>query len=284
MEERAKYQEFLNHLNKFESDGSVIKIQRKYDKEFAFERLKLDVKYNSIDQFAERLFFFGEKSRHLWKERFEKEIAINDTSNKAFEIIFDQINNLNLNKYPTDFMDNNKDVFEYFKILDNKSKFANSASELPVEKKKEIRKHYLTILHQLDENKYKGQSLYISGSESENQAQLFADDGVSIIINFWDLKQEKKSLEETDLPIFRVFPFPEEEEISVFGAVFPHYIYSFVYKGHVYPNPAIATENNFDISVMGGFTIQQDDFESRLKSKTTYKRMIEKNEDSYTIK
>lgn len=278
-----KYQDFLNHLNKFENDGWVTKLHRGFDKEFAFKRLKLDLKYNSIDQFAERLFFFGEKSRHLWEERFEKEIAINDITDNAFKIIFNQFNELDLNKYPLNFVNNNKQVFDYFKTSANESKFIGAISKLQTQKRNEIRQHYLTILHQLDDNEYKGQSLYISGSKSKNQAKSFAVGDDSIVINFWILTQKNKSLAGIGLPIFSDYPFPKESEISVFGAVFPHYIYSFVYQGKIFPNPAIATENNFEISVVGGFTIQQDDFDSQLKSKTTYKRMIEKNGEEYKI-
>ncbi len=42
-------------------------------------------------------------------------------------------------------------------------------------------------------------------------------------------------------------PYPREEEESVFGAIFPHYIYSFQCEGKLYINPNIPDLDDYEV-------------------------------------
>ena len=90
------YSEFLELLDSFKEDRLIKLLYRGVTKDFAFKCLNLDLKCNTIDQFAEQLFYFGEKSRYFWNERInsskqEFNFEINDTSDEFFKYIFKEI-------------------------------------------------------------------------------------------------------------------------------------------------------------------------------------------------
>jgi len=77
-----KYTEFLALLKNAKENGLIKLLFRGVNEEFAFKSVGLDIKYNTIEQFQERLFFFGEKSKYFWNEKLKTrkyEFSLNDT-------------------------------------------------------------------------------------------------------------------------------------------------------------------------------------------------------------
>jgi hypothetical protein len=87
------YQSLLYNLTKAKENNWIILLHRGVSKKFAFEKVSLDIKYNTIEQFAEKLFFFGEKSKYFWNNKInpansQLQFDINDTSDSFFKYIF----------------------------------------------------------------------------------------------------------------------------------------------------------------------------------------------------
>lgn len=276
-----KYNKFLDLLGTFEKKGCVEKLHRGISKEFAFKSLNLDLKHNSIEQFAERLFFFGEKAKYFWNEKLrnseqEFDFEINDISNKFFKYIFNEFNNLIVNgKKPRtkQYFAKNKKPTSFFSETGNIDKFVEKIELLTESEQLQTRNDYLKILHQLGESDYKKSSQFLSGSEETKIAQGFSKGGITI--NFWEINSDKSKIN-FDIPLFVGKPYEKQKETTIFAVILPHYIYSFTDTDEnlTYPNPAIKTTKNFEPAIFSGLEIQQNNFLEKLKMKTGYKSGI----------
>jgi hypothetical protein len=281
------YPEFLELLDSFKKDRLIKLLYRGVTKDFAFNCLNLDLKFNTIDQFAEQLFYFGEKSKYFWNERINASkhdfnFDINDISDDFFKFIFNEFNKLILanNKIGTKkYFDKNLKTILFFKQLENCSLFLEKVRLLSQTEKTRLRNYYLRILHQLGESAYKANSQFISSSTNERIAKFREKN--EIIINFWDLDFTKQH-QFVDLPMFEGKPYEKQKEISVFTVILPHYIYSFKYKNIIYPNPAIKTTRNLELAIFNGLDIKQDSILEKLKKQTNYEKGVET--DGYNYK
>ena len=92
--ELKKTKDFLKKLQEFKKEDKIKILYRGVEKDFAFKLLNLDSKYNSIEPFAEKLFYFGEKSKYFWEEKMQNNFSINDVSEKVFLYIFEKLKNI----------------------------------------------------------------------------------------------------------------------------------------------------------------------------------------------
>ena len=201
----------------------------------------------AIEQFADKLFFFGEKSKYFWNDKInpansQLEFDVNDTSDSFFEYIFKEFNSLIRNhnyKRTSYYFKKNKTAILFFGNLDNSSIFISAINQKTKEQKTIIRNYYLTILHQLGESKYKQTSQFISGSTDEMVANKFSKN--EIVINFWELNFNKNNIIHSDdnIPHFKGKPYKNQKELSVFTVILPQYIYSFKFENKIYKNSAI---------------------------------------------
>lgn len=278
-----KYKIFLDELNNAKKEGLVTMLYRGETKKFAFEKFNLDASINKIEQFAERLFFFGVKAKDFWNEKIVSDFegcnfGINDTSEQAFIYIFRSFNKLTktANKTATiRYFEKNKNTVDFFSNLSNLGSFSQKVRNLPENKKLHYRNYCLRIIHQLDETSYNKNSHFVSSTQSEEETKQFSKGEIKI--NFWDLKFTKKDVYFNDVPCFIGRPYEKQDEISIFAAIFPHYIYSFEYKGYIYPNPALRTCKDIKCAIYCGFEIQQENFLERLKNETKYKKGVMTN-------
>lgn len=283
---KKTYDIFLDCLYSYKRDKVIKILHRGINKEFAFKTLNLDLNHNSIEQFAERLFFYGEKSKYFWNEKISSkrerlEFDINDISDDFFRYIFSELNQLisNHTKPATSrFFKRNLNTVSFFSNSDNINSFFLHLHKLSSSEKTQIRNHYLRILHQLGETDYYATSQFLSSTTSENVAKKFAKN--EIVINFWELNI-KKDFYTFDIPYFIGKPYKNQKEISVFTVILPQYIYSFTYKGKTYLNPAIEKIVNPEIAIFSGLDIEQSNFPEKLKANTNYIRGVITDGEKY---
>lgn len=281
------YQLFLDLLKDSKEKGQIKILHRGMSKNFAFNKLNLDVNLNTIDQFAEKLFFYGEKSKYFWNEKLNTskhkfEFEINDTSDNFFKYIFNEFNKLidsHKNEMTDRFFLKNEVTVSFFSRYENIDLFIDKIKQLTQNDRILVRNYYLRILHQLGEVTYKENSQFISSSTSENVAKKFSKS--EIMINFWDLDFIKHDLA-IDVPMFIGKPYRSQKEISIFTVILPHFIYSFNYQNTIYPNPAIELSKDMELAVFCGLEIKQENFKEKLKTETNYSSGIEKNGNKYS--
>ena len=115
----------------------------------------------------------------------------------------------------------------------------------------------------------------LSSSNDKAQANNHSLGKSGIMINFWQLNETKPDCDFRNLPYFSDTPYPHEYEESIFGAIFPHYIYSFECEGKIFINPNIPDIESFDAVFYAGFEIDQSNFNDKLERMTSYQSHIE---------
>lgn len=266
------YDSFIKRLKYFKSKRLIKILKRGVTVKFAYKTLNLDPKHNSIDQFAEKLFFYGEKSKYFWEQKLGRKISINDNGEKTFRYIFEKFKEISdkkdCNQGTIKYRIRNKKTFEFFNDHENLKMFLDSVDLLDNETKKQLKNYYFRIIHQLSETDYKKSSFNISGTEKEEIARHFSNN--QIIINYWDFDFNQFEPKAENEPIFKGKPYKTQDEISVFGVIFPHFIHSFKYNNQYFYNPALFKGTDFDNMILGGFEIDQTGFNSNFKTDTSY--------------
>jgi hypothetical protein len=272
--------DFVRELNKEKEAKHIQLLYRGATKKFAFERLGLDLEFSTINQFAEKLFLFGEKSKYFWNEKISSEnsFEINDTSDVFFEFIFKNFNKLiqspekkGSKKYFR--KKENHLTIDFFKDIRNQEKFIGIINKLSEDRKFDIRNYYLRILHQLGETSYKDVSHFLSSSSSEEETGRFSKKEITIY--FWQPKfiSDFSILNINSELLFNGKPYETQKEISPFTSILPHFIYCFKYKETIYFNPAIKEVSIALPSILFGLPINQENFIEELKT-TNYKKGV----------
>lgn len=281
-----KYGEFCSLLKKYKNQGDIKLLHRGESKIHAFSSLRLDPLHDTIEQFANALYFFGSKSKYFWNEKLSSDESfdfdLNEVSEEFFKYIF--LDLLHVSKYGKKagtirYLAQNKDTRIFFSNESNLKFFIEMVSKLSQPDKFFVRNYYLRILHQLGESKYKKKSQFISSSTSEQEATKFSNN--EIIIYFWDINFGKRVIP-YNIPIFKGKPYKNQKEISIFSAIFPHFIYAFKYGRAIYPNPAISKSSNLELAVLTGLEIVQTNFITKLTTETNYGKGVVHQNGAYS--
>lgn len=270
----SKINDFLKRLNELQNKKEVKILYRGISKKDAFGVFKIDLEDYKIEQFAQKLFFYGSKSIYFIRARYEKDFDINDISSKLFDFIFIEFHSLKkvTNQRTKEFISKNQKIFDFFFNKKNKQDFIRNVLAQKEEDVMITRNYLLSILHQIGNfTRYKKKSHFLSSSSREDVAKQFSKD--DLIIKFWKPVFNKTEYEK--IYCFDSFVYPEQEEYSVFSAIFPHYILSFTYKGKEYFNPYIDACGFIDYCIYFGFDINQDNFIPKLYSETLHTRGVQ---------
>ena len=317
IKEKEKFEQLHHLLNAKIQENRLIVTYRGEKKE-RLEK-KLGEKYNT-KKFFNRLFYFGEKAKIYYKQSKEslenKDYlkSITDISDDTFQFIFQEINkiitskNIHSQKYNRvqDFIENEQSFTAFFRDNSNLPNFCSNLKKINEKDKFRIRNYYLYFIHThgLGNN-----SLFVSTSLEKSIAQSFAIDGDRqktqgiIIYNFipnslieyycishsnnWKLINIK--YQNLELPTYTHDLYPEQKEVAIIGALFPHFIFGIHnIKNELFQvNPHIFTRENFDIYKIleDGFDIDQENFHQEV-IKTGYTGYItrKKRIDSYLDK
>ena len=286
--ENNKEKQFLEKLNFFKEKNIVKILYRGFNKSYAYPIYKLNHKNNNINQFAEKLFYFGEKSRYFKKQIGERNFELNEISNEVFQYVFEIFHKFSNNPQKIQkkrYFTKNSGKFIFFSKLDNLERFLNEITLLSDNQKTQLRNYYFRIIHQLGDNDFKNNSLLVSSSSNEKIADTFSKKN-GIKIYFWDFEFNNfHFIENENIPIFNGKPYKNQKEISIFGAIFPHYIYAVLdlESNHKIYNPAIQNIENFEEVILNGFNLNQTNFSQILKNETTYEFGIENQSNNYKL-
>lgn len=280
-EQVVVYNLFIKQLKQFDHDGLVKKLCRGYDLEFAYKQFCLDVKYNSDDQFAERLFYYGDKAKSFWKFQCNRPYGINEVSDKTFSLIFKEfyqiLQKASVNTQTDKYIAKNSRWFAFFSNKSNQEIFLKTVKLYNDSERLIIRNYYFSIIHQLNESNFNHSSVLISSTTNENEANKFSGGSKGIKIFFWQPNLKKNRPVFKDLPIFNGNPYENQKEIPVFGVIFPNYIYKFTHNGETYLNPAIFKLTDFEIAMFNGLPVENKDIDSRRSDETKFKSTVTEN-------
>jgi hypothetical protein len=278
---------FMLRLDFYKKEKIIKKLYRGFSKEFAFPIYNLDLKHLNFIDFAKYLFYFGDKSKYLWEQKNGRNFGINDVSDRVFEYIFDLFKDI-LEKNKTKnkkYIQNNAAQFNFFQNKENKKGFIIEINTLSENKKNELRNFYFRIIHQLGETQIVNESILISTTEKEGETKRFSGKN-GIKIYFWDFEFNNIPFTQNiNIPIFQGNPYIKQQEISIFGVIFPHYIYAVEDKENkkIIFNPAIEYIKNFDEIILSGFDIDQTNFTLNLKNQTSFEFGLQYNYSDFKL-
>lgn len=280
-----KYRVFKAELLKLKSSNKIEIYYRGLNAKNAFGVFNLELKDYKIRSFAEKLFYFGQKSEYFWENDVQNKIPLNKINETVFAYIFKKYNKLKNTKNPTtrNFIKENENQFEFYFNNKNKEEFIENCLNQELFDIKKTRDYLFIILHRIGNlTTYKNKSHFISTTSSIDISEKFAKGG--LIITFWD--PYKWQLDYNSIYKFDSIIYPEQKENTVFSGIFPQYILSFTYKGMEYFNPYIDKCAEIEHCILGGFDIDQSNFIEKLYKETNFEFGVQTNNhiDYFEIK
>ena len=286
--EKENIDKFIDRLNFYKREKVIKTLYRGFSKEFAFPVYNLNLKYHNVNDFAKCLFYYGDKSKYFWEQKNGRNFGLNDTSDKVFEYIFDLFCKIakNPKKEKTIiYIKKNSKQFNFFLDKDNKIKFIKETKSINENNRNELRNFYFRIIHQLGETQLKDKSILISASEEEKESEKFSGKN-GIKIYFWDFDFNNiPFINNNKIPIFQGKPYKNQKEVSIFGVIFPHYIYAVkdLENEKIIFNPALKNIKNFDEIIFAGFDIDQTNFSLNLKNQTNFEFGLQYNSSEFKL-
>jgi hypothetical protein len=248
------------------------------------------------------IFYIGTKAKsYLYSfDEINFPIDLNSIEDNVFKKIFQELNLL-LSSKPQDFEKEFRDFF----VNKTENDFTHIISKLKDDEKKNIKHYYLWFLHVMGESKYKKYSNYLSTTKNYVTASIFAKKELVYCgwiprpikersIYLGTLIQLSTKLQKLKLPIYTSEPYPSEQEISLIGGFFPHYILGIYHlpKRKLLVNTNLLENAHFNLIDMGnsefiienGISFDQSNFSENEHFKNSeYKRhVIQKSGEGFT--
>lgn len=253
----------------------------------------------SKTKLLEELFFIGDKARHLYLDADAKNRlalkGLNDCSFETFEYIFDKMNSMcragvggRVEKCTSDYFRS------YFKSS-GVSCFLDIIKQVDDEYcLLKIRDYYLYILHTAGTQGVRPETMLVSATTNEKVAQQFSrcdkKNKGKILIHYFlpapfyrlavapqllEFGSHESIVTQFGLPTYEPRGlFPEQQEVAVKGALFPHFILGveLIDENLFVVNDAVReiSAENYGNVLKYGFGIDQKDFLKRVKN-TAYK-------------
>ena len=256
---------------------------KQLDKEYD-ERAKESEKQYRINHYLyHRLFFFGEKARCFYtgSERHIFLLPELDCCKTLFEEIRKML--IPRNDPMSSFIKQNPDLISFFNNDDNIDHFCDVLC-----REEKLYWYYSILLHRLGKTHF-WSSHYVSNSKNILVSNKFShNDKASIIILYvvpdnqpgkmysaLDINNNWKSMREfikkNGLPPLSSWPYSNQNEITIPGCLFPHYLWFVFEKAtkRMIVNPHIFTDANKDNNSLH-IEIDQSDFDERLRRETSY--------------
>lgn len=215
--------------------------------------------YDVPQPFNDMLFLYGNKGKYFLQRMSQSvreavnSFALDDVTDTYFHVIFDMVAatlmgtyNPPVQKHVDAFKAREIAVTQFFLIPANKNTLVEAVKNLSDQQRGRVRDYYLTLLHHLDKSAYYPVSFLLSTTKNFSVAQQFCAtaklDQNELIFFGWVPRRNaailatprfgngrSNLLTKLGLPAFDKSFFPKQQEISLKGGLFPHYIYGYLH-------------------------------------------------------
>lgn len=240
----------------------------------------------------ERAFYFGEKARHFSVDVFTPGrnylTNLNDHSDQTFTFIHNRIYNILKEPKLSARIEKCTDerFRQYFLRPDSDVDFLQKSNSCYTDKTKVYaRDYYLYFLHVAGSPGIRKETMLVSTSKDKTIAMQFSESTKKerVIFHYfvpapfqdyaigpWEIEHHEKIIYATGLPAYSPKGlYPEQNEIAVKGALFPHFLLGielvgkdkFIINSHF---TSANNMNNIQSIVQHGFNIDQTDFEKTI--------------------
>lgn len=287
------FKEFNSYLSEEKKSGNILFLYRGEEQKNIKKRLSNGGAGVPQNEIMERAFYFGEKARHFAVDNFDPErnylTSINDCSDDTLGFIFERIGNvLSDSKMKSKVMENTSRVFrEFFLEPNNKLEFIRVINTTYTKNNRlKVRDYYLYFLHVAGSAGVRKETMFVSTSLNKRTALGFSKmpkgNKSRVIFHYfipqpfylhaiapWISEQHRGIAFELRLPTYYALGlFPSQKEVSIKGALFPHFLLGielvdekkFIVNSHI--------ENIYNVgleqAMRSGIPIDQSDFENRI--------------------
>ncbi|HEC59848.1 MAG TPA: hypothetical protein ENI24_09815 [Methylophaga sp.] len=283
-------------LSEQDKSGHLLFLYRGEEQRNIVRRLingRLGINSGSEEVF-QRAFYFGDKARHFAVDVFDDDrnflTDINDCSDETLAFIYDRICNVLEEPRACQKIKQNtaREFREFFQGRNNLREFIQKINEsYTPETKLKVRDYYLYFLHVAGAAGIRRETMFVSTSTDKRVAYEFSIAGrrkkSRIIFHYfipqpfhlhaiapWVADHHQRIAYEIGLPTYKPTGlFPKQREVSVKGALFPHFILGveLVNERKFIINSNFCEHDNradFERIARHGFTIDQSDFHNRL--------------------
>ncbi|WP_108063331.1 hypothetical protein [Poseidonibacter lekithochrous] len=246
-----------------------------------------------------KIFYFGDKAKYCLEEKAKFISEIQIISDKTLKDLILLTNNIlkEPRKIDKGFISNNREFFEFYSEF--KKENLEDLSKMDYDVRVKLRNLLIMFLHTQEDNPYKDESLLVSTTTSLKFAKSFLKIKNPYIIISWIPYPEQnyvvrsnlscnnyEELKDYGFPILNKAIYEIEKEVSVIGALFPHFIFGIydVLNKKTILNPAIfdSFNKNYDV-IKYGLLIDQTNFEELLNELTVYERNVKKVESGVEV-
>jgi hypothetical protein len=186
---------------------------------------------------GDSIFYIGTKAdSYLFKiDDVNFPIDLNSTDEELFKSIYREFSE-NIDHRT---LKNEINFRHYFQA--NEVDFLEKILKLRPEEKVEIKYYYLWLLHVIGQTSYKKHSNFLSTTKDYETANEFGKDELVYVgwiprpikkrsVYFGSLIQLSRRLKKLKLPTYSDEPYPNENEVSLIGGLFPHYIFGIYHQ------------------------------------------------------
>jgi len=291
--------EYINILiEKLLDEDNCQLIFRGENMKSAFEHSGIEKCYSNqsgefkFSRHGESIFYIGSKAKsYLFKtDEVDFPIELDGTKDDLFKGIYEEFKqNIQHCK-----LENETKFKGYFITNRDSSHFCEIIKPLDEKDKIAIKYYYLWLLHAIGETKYKCYSNFVSTTKNFNIAKKFGKEEIVYVgwvprpikersVYLGSLIQARQRLEGLGLPVYMDEPYPTEDEISLIGGFYPHYILGiynipkkeFLINDHLLDKKMLDMiyEGRSEMIIEHGIGIDQSNFEkSKFLEISAYKR------------
>lgn len=299
-QEEAHWNKFLKWFSECLKNGKIELFYRGTTKRELKARIKAKYQTEDTNPWINYLFHFGEKSKAYLLQDDDKNIenqlflsSINELSKTSLMLIFEKINdilNCKTNSVVKKFNSSNLELVKYFNDFENQFDFSNKILNMPPNEAFTVRNYYLRLLHTLYSfGKKNNLSYFVSSTSKERIARKFAIQEDGILILYWlpipidrfglslGIIQELAPLiGKAALPMYFSEFYPDDDEYSLLGGLFPNNIIGYYDDQKIVLNPHLLRQNDFnDETIEKGFFVNNIDHQRLdIAIKTNYAKQL----------
>jgi len=310
------FESLIRYLHEEEKAGNILLVYRGEEQKNIDRRLTPTGGTVNRTEVYQRTFYVGDKARHFSMDEFSNDrnflTGINDCSDTTLSYIFERIANALSAKNLARRVRSNisKKFKDFFTNPNNSAAFIARINSTPnQELKLKIRDYYLYLLHTAGSLGVRRETMFVSTSVSYEIARGFSTAGKKnkpsrVVVHYfipqpfhihaiapWVAEHHHRIAYEAALPTYKATGlFPHQKEVSVKGALFPHFILGIelVDEGKFIANTHCFNDDNQDFERISqfGFAIDQSNFENEIFD-TSYIKWVQTdlndNFDSHNV-